>query len=103
MSSPGICPRISIASSVDRTAPSRSRLRASRAFAWLAAASIALTAQSAGYQRTARLSAAAGHPRQLVGYGQLPLSFEINRGQSDDRVKFLARGQGYSLFLTAGK
>lgn len=28
------------------------------------------------------------------------LAFEINRGQSADRVKFLARGQGYSLFLT---
>jgi uncharacterized protein (TIGR03437 family) len=30
---------------------------------------------------------------------QLPLSFEENRGQADGRVKFLARGNGYSLFL----
>ncbi len=37
----------------------------------------------------------------LVGdYGKLPLSFEINRGQTDARVKFLARGRGYALFLT---
>jgi hypothetical protein len=33
-------------------------------------------------------------------YGKLPLSFEINRGQSDSRVKFIARGNGYALFLT---
>ena len=30
----------------------------------------------------------------------LPLSFEANRGQVDEQVKYLARGQGYSLFLT---
>ena len=29
-----------------------------------------------------------------------PLAFEANVGQTDKRVKFLARGQGYSLFLT---
>jgi uncharacterized repeat protein (TIGR01451 family) len=34
-------------------------------------------------------------------YGRLPLSFEVNRGQTDRRVKFLARGQGYGLFLTS--
>ena len=34
-------------------------------------------------------------------YGTLPLSFEANAGQSDPRVRFMARGSGYSLFLTA--
>src|SRR5262245_9638417 len=34
-------------------------------------------------------------------YGHLPLSFEANQGQTDDQVQFLARGQGYTLFLTA--
>ena len=29
-----------------------------------------------------------------------PLAFEANVGQTDKRVKFLTRGQGYSLFLT---
>jgi hypothetical protein len=39
--------------------------------------------------------------RQVIqNYGKLPLSFEANRGQADSRVKFLARGSGYSLFLT---
>jgi len=33
-------------------------------------------------------------------YGQLPLSFEANHGQTDAQVNFLARGSGYSLFLT---
>ena len=33
-------------------------------------------------------------------YGKLPLSFERNEGQSDEAVKFLSRGKGYTLFLT---
>lgn len=32
-------------------------------------------------------------------YGKLPLSFEANQGQTDQQVKFLSRGNGYSLFL----
>src|SRR5512140_2171626 len=41
-----------------------------------------------------------GQTRLSVSYGNLPLSFEANEGQSEKRVKFLARGQGYGLFLT---
>src|SRR5271154_3932570 len=37
----------------------------------------------------------------LARYGELPLSFESNQGQVDRRVKFLSRGIGYTLFLTA--
>jgi hypothetical protein len=33
-------------------------------------------------------------------YGKLPLTFEPNQGQSDKPVKFLSRGEGYTLFLT---
>jgi hypothetical protein len=36
----------------------------------------------------------------LAAYGKFPLSFEANQGQADERVKFLARGSGYKLFLT---
>lgn len=36
----------------------------------------------------------------LAAYAQLPLIFERNDGQSDPRVRFLARGSGYGLFLT---
>jgi hypothetical protein len=31
----------------------------------------------------------------------LPLAFEANQGQTDSAVKYLARGNGYTLFLTA--
>jgi hypothetical protein len=33
-------------------------------------------------------------------YGKLPINFEPNVGQTDEKVKFLARGHRYSLFLT---
>ena len=33
-------------------------------------------------------------PRLATAYGKLPLSFEINRGQTDPQVKFLSRGSG---------
>jgi hypothetical protein len=36
----------------------------------------------------------------IAGYGKLPLHFEANQGQTDDQVRFLARGSGYGLFLT---
>jgi len=42
-----------------------------------------------------------GQQQIRVAYGHLPLIFEPNRGQSDPRVKFLARSSGYGLFLTA--
>src|SRR5262245_1125473 len=36
-------------------------------------------------------------------FGRLPLSFEINRGQVDQPVKFLSYGSGYKLFLTSSE
>ncbi len=33
-------------------------------------------------------------------YGKLPIAFEANEGQTDQRVKYFARGQGYTLFVT---
>ncbi|MCZ6479418.1 MAG: SBBP repeat-containing protein, partial [candidate division NC10 bacterium] len=38
--------------------------------------------------------------RIVEAYGKLPLSFEVNNGQTDAQVKYLARGRGYTLFLT---
>jgi hypothetical protein len=43
---------------------------------------------------------AAERTRLSASYGNLPMSFEANQGQSGNEVKFLARGQGYGLFLT---
>ena len=37
-----------------------------------------------------------------TGFGDLPLRFEVNRGQAQEPVQFLARGPGYSMALTAG-
>ncbi|PYV24233.1 MAG: hypothetical protein DMG27_13410, partial [Acidobacteria bacterium] len=47
-----------------------------------------------GAIRASKVSASAS-------YGRPPLSFEANRGQTNDQVKFLARGRDYALFLSA--
>jgi len=39
----------------------------------------------------------------MKSYGQLPLQFEANRGQTDARVKFISRNSGHTLFLTANE
>jgi hypothetical protein len=39
--------------------------------------------------------------RVSKSYWRLPLRFEANQGQTDNRVKFLSRGLGYNLFLTS--
>jgi hypothetical protein len=44
---------------------------------------------------------AATQAHLTAAYGQLPLSFEANKGQTDSRVNFLSRGSGYALFLTS--
>lgn len=44
------------------------------------------------------LSAQKGHA--VAPLGRVPLSFEENRGQVDAEVKFLSRGNGYTLALT---
>ena len=36
-------------------------------------------------------------------YGELPLHFETNIGQTDDQVLFLSRSSGYTLFLTGNE
>jgi hypothetical protein len=38
--------------------------------------------------------------RRAENYGKIPLTFEANQGQADKSVKFLARGSGYSIYLT---
>lgn len=37
----------------------------------------------------------------LKSYGNLPLRFEANVGQTDTQVKFISRGSGYTMFLTS--
>jgi Beta-propeller repeat len=38
-----------------------------------------------------------------VAYARLPLSFEVNEGQTHEDVKFLSRGSGFTLFLTSNE
>jgi hypothetical protein len=47
----------------------------------------------------------AGDKRAVIdkNYGSMPLSFEVNRGQTDANVKYLARGPGYNIFLSAAE
>ena len=42
---------------------------------------------------------AAMKARPKEAYGQLPLSFEANVGQTGPEVNFISRGSGYTLFL----
>ena len=43
---------------------------------------------------------AATQAQLTAAYGQLPLSFQINKGQTNPRVNFLTQGAGYTAFLT---
>ncbi|MBF0458213.1 MAG: SBBP repeat-containing protein [Nitrospirae bacterium] len=44
--------------------------------------------------------AAEDNARIAESYGKLPIAFEANDGQTDPEVKYFARGQGYTLFMT---
>ena len=46
------------------------------------------------------LTAQVAKPAVVPNFGNLPLSFTANQGQADKSVNFLARGQGYGLYLT---
>lgn len=51
---------------------------------------------------TAQPATNAGRTSRIVAsMGSLPLAFEANHGQTNPQVKFLARANGYTLFLTA--
>ena len=41
----------------------------------------------------------ASKPTVVANYERLPLAFEVNNGQTNTEVKFLSRGNGYTLFL----
>ncbi len=73
-------------------------------FVLAAAFAVVSAAQQSGGKRSQNPIApetSAMQARLAESYGKLPLSFEANAGQTDPRVKFLSRGRGYTLFLTA--
>lgn len=65
----------------------------------------ARTASSASLASQPRLSQAkavtpAARERLQAAFAALPLAFEQNQGQIDPQVKYMARGNGYKIFLT---
>lgn len=78
----------------------------------LAATAISLCVGSVVLHRTRHAASSSAAPEAkppsnraavLSSYARLPLSFEENLGQSDPAVKFLARGNGYTVFLTGNE
>src|SRR5579871_5257187 len=43
---------------------------------------------------------AAQQPSQMEAFGRVPLAFEVNKGQTDAQVRYLAHGLGCTSFLT---
>ena len=65
----------------------------------VAAISVFFIQQSIPDRHGVQTSHLAPAPGSMIVSQQL--SFEVNRGQSDGKVKFLSRGRDYTLFLTA--
>lgn len=65
----------------------------SRLLAWTLAASVLATAVSSAQQLPP-------NRRANASYGNLPLTFEVNQGQTSSEVKFMSRGTGHTAFLT---
>lgn len=65
----------------------------------MVAAMALLGAGAAGTQPAAGPEGQASLQDIARAYSRLPLSFEVNQGQTDTRVKYLARGSGYNVLL----
>ena len=61
---------------------------------------LALCAFALGTPASTYLWAGSTSIYQNERFTKLPLSFEINQGQTDKTVRFLSRGAGFTLFLT---
>jgi len=58
---------------------------------------------AAGPRMSASRPTPAARARVQASYAVLPLAFEANEGQTDSQVKYMARGEGYKLFLTSSQ
>ena len=54
----------------------------------------------AGSAAPSQVAPACSKASAVAAYESLPLAFEANAGQFDDAVRFLARGNGYTLWVT---
>jgi hypothetical protein len=73
--------------------------RAFLSFVTLFAAATASVAQQSSPANAAPTSVTRA---ATANYGKLPMTFEANQGQTASDVKFLSRGPGYVVYLTAG-
>jgi hypothetical protein len=70
-------------------------------FLFLLSAYLFLSFNHSNTKDSVTVSDAANQARVSENYGKLPLSFEVNQGQTDGEVKFISHGSGYKLFLTS--
>src|SRR3954453_14781764 len=79
------------------------------AIAMVAVVAIAGSSHVRAERKSVRASASQVRPtaaqdsRVRANLAALPLAFEANQGQTDPEVKYMARGNGYKLFLTSSK
>ena len=69
----------------------------------VALAATAVFLRKDGGVPSARAGVPAAMQKVQTAFGQLPMAFEPNLGQSDPQVKYVARGSGYGLALTANE
>ncbi|MGA7918539.1 MAG: SBBP repeat-containing protein, partial [Candidatus Acidiferrales bacterium] len=71
----------------------------------IAATLLAIQSRAPKYGKSATLAKAtpASAAHASLQYGKLSLSFEPNLGQTNSEAKFIAHGDGYSLFLTSNE
>ncbi len=81
----------------------RARSLSGRALAFLALAGCLLIFTTMGNSRRGNAQPERLPTRRALAnlWTQLPLSFEANEGQTNPRVRYLAHGPGYTLFLTS--
>ncbi len=81
------------------------RIRLQSLFGW--AVSIALWSSSLCFAQILLANPTAtqdqSNRQAQTDFGRLPLAFEVNKGQTESKVQFLARGSGYTVFLTSGQ
>ena len=77
-------------------------MRSKSLFLGLSIATFAAT-MSVPASRALGIGASASNAALENTYTGLPMSFEKNAGQSGSEVDFIARGSGYSVFLSSGE
>jgi Beta-propeller repeat len=60
-----------------------------------------MPSRTAAVNRSAVVPTLSAEKKVRASMETLPLAFEANQGQTDPKVKYMARGNGYTVFLTA--